>query len=381
MKFTKWIALLLIIVLLSGCASKGEDFGTVAGAAGSVQQGQNTQGEQTPGGTEQTPGGTEQTPGSTEQTPDGDQTKPNNSVAGSDPYAAMKADQSGTKVKILCQNLRYDASDDQITENAARLRRGRFKQLMDKYDPDILAAQECCSTWINYLQEDYGSKYEMFYQYRGNTTGSNESCPVLWKKDKYEKIKTGYFWLSDTPKVVSSSFIEGSYPRIVNWVELKDKSTGQKFRIYSTHFGLNYTTEHTDKIRRIFANEFAGLPKDTYAFVMGDFNITYGENQYLHLVDEINLTDLRPISEAMAGNGHCTLGEIRNGAYNAFSKPDGSVFGDFIMALPRKQLAVDFFGYCYEQFGGYVSDHFAVYTEVRLGTKVSYAEYYSDSAK
>ena len=26
-----------------------------------------------------------------------------------------------------------------------------------------------------------------------------EASPMLWRKDKFECIKTGYFWLSDTP--------------------------------------------------------------------------------------------------------------------------------------------------------------------------------------
>jgi hypothetical protein len=98
---------------------------------------------------------------------------------------------------------------------------------------------------------------------------------------------------------------------------------------------------------------------------------------------------MRPTAEEMAANGHLTLGEIRNGAYNGFTYPDGGVFGDFIMATPRKKMTMDTFGYLYEQLGnentgtpaGFISDHFAVYTEVRLNTDISYEEYWGKNAK
>ena len=68
---------------------------------------------------------------------------------------------------------------------------------------------------------------------------------------------------------------------------------------------------------------------------------------------------------------------------------DGGVFGDFIMTTPRKHQTMDTFGYLYDKLGndahgtsaGFISDHFAVYTEVRLGTEISYEEYWGKNAK
>ena len=336
-------------------------------------------GTETPGGNGQ--GGTEDPDTPVTNAPEGGEEE-------NDPYAKMKADKTGTPLKILCQNLRLNSKQEWGSDNDIKIRRYRFQWLMDKYDPDILCGQEADSSWISILQEDYSSEYEMFYEYRGNTTGSNEACPVLWKKDKYTKLKDGYFWLSDTPGVSSPSYV-GGLPRIVNWVSLKDKQTGQEFYIYSTHFSLDLKPEHMTKTRTLIAEHFAKVSNDAYAFIMGDFNISYMSDQYYELVDGVTLADLRPISEEMAANGHCELGDIRKGAYNGFTEDDGGVFGDFIMTLPRKHLAVDFFGYCYEKPAvpeqgvgpGFVSDHFAVYTEVRVGSELSYTEYFGDNAK
>lgn len=398
-------AAVLCLGVLSACKSSNDN--ALNGVTGSVSGNLSTGNQESAGGNSQQNGpsnneggsnngaaqpGTENSAGG--DTPTGNENQGNaNTPAGgeedpNDSYAAMKADKSGTPLKILCQNLRLNSNKEWGTENDVKFRRYRFQWLMNKYDPDILCGQEADSTWIGILQEDYASEYEMFYEYRGNTTGSNEACPVLWKKDKYEKLKTGYFWLSDTPNVSSPSYV-GGLPRIVNWVALKDKSTGQEFYIYSTHFSLDLGPEHMTKTRKLIAEHFAKIPKNAYAFIMGDFNISYESDQWYELVDGITLADLRPISEEMAANGHCTLGDIRKGAYNGFKEDDGGVFGDFIMTAPRKNLAIDTFGYCYEKpavpehgvGAGFVSDHFAVYTEVRMGSNVSYSEYYGDAAK
>ncbi len=400
------VAVILSLGLLASCSGKEDNAlnGVTSSLGGGVQSGSqqesvgNSQGnemENNPSSGEDQPGKTpsdEEQPG-TDTPTDGDTPVSSDTPAGeeedaNDPYAAMKADQSGTPLKILCQNLRLNSSQEWNTDNDVKIRRHRFQWLMNKYDPDILCGQECDSTWIDILQQDYAGEYEMFYEYRGNTTGSNEACPVLWKKDKYDKLKTGYFWLSDTPNVSSPSFV-GGYPRIVNWVALKDQSTGQEFYIYSTHFSLDLDVEHMTKTRQLFAEQLAKIPDNAYAFIMGDFNISYQSDQYYELTDGITLADLRPVSEEMAANGHCELGDIRKGAYNGFKEDDGGVFGDFIMAAPRKHLAVDFFGYCYEKPAvpeqgvgpGFVSDHFAVYTEVRMGSELSYTDYFGDAAR
>lgn len=291
-------------------------------------------------------------------------------------------DTSGTKLKILCQNLRFNSQDEWGTDNFIGIRRYRFQALMDKYDPDVVGLQECDKTWIEYLQQDYGREYTMFYQYRGSTGGSDEASPVMWKTDKYKMVDSGYFWLSDTPDVSSASFIKGTHPRIVTWVKLKDLATGQFFNVYSTHFGFYEEDAHINKIRNLIANSFRTAGE--YSFIMGDFNIAYENDQYWRLMQTNLLGDLRPVSEAMAKDGVCELGDIRNGAYNAFTEVNGGVFGDYIMAKPHKNLAVDHFGYCYERPAvpeqnigeGFVSDHFAVYAEVRMGTKQSYEKYW-----
>lgn len=399
-------AAVLCLGLLVSCAGgSGDDLNGVTGSVGgdlSVggQQNAGSNGQQNGAennnqenaGNEQS--GTDTPDGSGQSGTDSPDTSVGNTAedgeAENDAYAAMKADQSGTKLKIMSQNLRYNAKAEQGTTNDVKVRRYRFQELMKKYDPDVVGMQECDAFWIDTLQQDYGSEYTLFYHYRDSVSygSSDEATPVMWKTAKYDLVKSGYFWLSQTPNKTGPSYESDQLPRIVNWVTLKDKATGVEFNIYSTHFGFYDDDKSVEGIHKQISDAFASHPKNTYSFVMGDFNFTYQERQWMIMADEVNITDLRDVATAMSENGHCTLGDIRKGAYNGFTADDGGVFGDFIMAAPRKKLAVDFFGYCYEKpavpaqgiEAGFVSDHFAVYTEVRMNTDISYAEYYADSA-
>ncbi len=305
--------------------------------------------------------------------------------SGSEEYDQMvkelQADQSGTKVKILSQNLRYDAAADRNTDNDARIRRWRFKKLVEKYDPDIMGLQEVCQTWISFLEEDY-PEYELIYHWRWPGK-SHETTPIMYKKSKYTEVKRGYFWLSETPNKPSSSYVENSLARICMWVTLKDKETGVVFNVYSTHFG-NDQFESQAKAGNQMAELFAKQKEGTYSIMMGDLNTAYMGGSYLAFMDGERIMDLRTVAEDLEALEITKLGDFKKGSLNVFNNPEGSSFIDHVLAKPNAHLAVDFFGYLYDMPAvpdkgigeGYVSDHFAVYTEVRLGTKLSYGEFY-----
>ena len=299
-------------------------------------------------------------------------------------YQETMPDQSGTPVRIMTQNLRFNSAANQGTDNDAQLRQYRFQALVENYDPDIIAAQEFDAFWENALPSLLGDEYSIYYKYRESPKGSNEASAILWKTAKYDLLDQGYFWLSENPNSASPAGFGQYHPRITNWVKLRDKTTGDKIVIYSTHLGSGYTLENIQYIRGLFTERIQDHP-DATCFVMGDFNFSYDEDLYPAMADGSNLVDLRLIAAQMNQNDHCTLGELRTGTYNGFKKPDGSTWIDFIFAPPNDNVAIDFYGVCYDQIAvpsqniaeGYVSDHFAVLTDVRINTDISYGQYWS----
>lgn len=323
--------------------------------------------------------------------PSGDLIDPNDSE---DPLAVYEADESGTKVRIMSQNVRNENNDDTNAGYGAEIRMYRFQKLVEKNDPDIIGTQECDNFWIEVFPQLFPD-YTMSYQYRGASSGSDEACAILWKTEKYNLLDKGQFWLSETPNQ-PSKMNNQYYPRIAHWVKLEDKATGEKILFFSTHFGFprseknpdGYTQAQIIYLRSLFIKVCAEHP-DAYPFIVGDFNIHFDTDSYRAICDGKELFDMRDVANDMSVAGHCQMGDIRNGTSGAYEKDNGSSIIDYIFSQPRKQLAVDYYTFLYDRVAveekgiaaGPVSDHFAVLADFRIGTSVSYADYYNGNAK
>lgn len=311
-----------------------------------------------------------------------------------DPLAVYEADESGTKVRIMSQNVRKDDSGDESAGLGGAVRMYRLQKLVEQNDPDIIGTQEANAFWIEAFPQLFPD-YTMSYQYRGASSGSDEACAILWKTEKYNLLDKGQFWLSESPNQVSTMNNQ-YYPRIAHWVELEDKATGEKILFFSTHFGFprseknpdGYTQPQIIYLRSLFIKVCAEHP-DAYPFIVGDFNIHFDTDSYRAICDGKELFDMRDVANDMSVAGHCQMGDIRDGTSGAYEKDNGSSIIDYIFSLPRKQLAVDYYTFLYDRIGveekgipvGPVSDHFAVLADFRIGTSVSYEEYYNGNAK
>ena len=106
-------------------------------------------------------------------------------------------------MKVVSFNIRSasDPNGHSFDERAPRM-----KKVIDRIDPDLIGFQEVVPGWMKHIPEDYSEKYEIFHKYRCETFDI-EGCTILWKKDLFECIEKGYFWLSDTPNIVSRGVV------------------------------------------------------------------------------------------------------------------------------------------------------------------------------
>ena len=98
------------------------------------------------------------------------------------------------ELDIISFNIRCcdDKNGNSIEERAPRL-----NKIISQYEPDLIGLQEYRPGWEEHIDKYFCDKYEIFAKYRAES--EKEASPMLWRKDKFECIKTGYFWLSDTP--------------------------------------------------------------------------------------------------------------------------------------------------------------------------------------
>ena len=179
------------------------------------------------------------------------------------------------KLTVVSFNIRYcdDPNGHSIPERAPRLGKAVLP-----IDADLIGFQEYTPAWADHIDRIFGEKYEIFNKYRSEK--SPESAPILWKKDKFELLKTGYFWLSDTPEVESKGWDEVCHcHRICEYVTLRDVTDGKVFTYMNTHYGFG-DNGHIKSARLIY--DYSKRIGDAPTVLTGDFNmypnsLGYGE--------------------------------------------------------------------------------------------------------
>ena len=158
----------------------------------------------------------------------------------------------------------------------------RVIDVLKTQDPDLIGIQEATPRWFGlldcFIKE---SGYEVFNMYRAES--NKESTPMLWKKDKFECLDKGYFWLSDTPEVESKGWDEYGCHRICMWAKLKERSSGKEFIYSNTHYGFGDKCQVDSTHLIVSRLKAMGNPR---LFVTADYNLTHESLAYGELTKE-----------------------------------------------------------------------------------------------
>lgn len=171
-------------------------------------------------------------------------------------------------LKIISFNIRCcdDKNGYSIQERAPRL-----NKIISHYDADVMGFQEYRPKWEEYIRKYFGDEFEIFNKYRSETMDI-ESSPILWRKDKFECLKTGYFYLSDTPEHESRGWDEVyNCFRMCVYVILQDKESKKIFTFMNTHLGFGDSAQiKSVKLIEKYSKKISSYP----TVIAGDFNMT-----------------------------------------------------------------------------------------------------------
>ena len=78
-------------------------------------------------------------------------------------------------------------------------------------------------------------EYEFTGEGRNKDRVHGESSPVMYRRSRFETVKSGTFWLSETPDVPGSKSWNAAFPRVCTYAVLKDVKSGQTFAFANTH--------------------------------------------------------------------------------------------------------------------------------------------------
>lgn len=248
-------------------------------------------------------------------------------------------------MKIVTFNVRCanDPNGNSIDERAPRI-----KQILERYNPDIIGFQEVTPQMLKHFEKYFHHEFEIFNKYR--SSDNLEATPVIWKKEKFDCIDRGYFWLSDTPWIESRGKDTCGCKRICMWVRLVEKSTKKEFFYFNTHFGFG-DEDQLNSVRLIRQTANA-LNADSF-ILTGDFNMGLDSKAYHEMINYY--TDVNMATVKDMGTTYHNYGE--KGVYEHI---------DYCFIDPEKINAVNS-RVIYDTIDGkYPSDHYGICFELNI---------------
>lgn len=191
----------------------------------------------------------------------------------------LLAQQTQAPLKVMSFNIRYGSAND--GDNHWDKRYPLVTESIRIFDPDLLGLQEALPFQCEYLREQF-PQYEFFGRGREADPDKGEFSAILFRRDRFEKTDGGHFWLSETPDQPGSRSWDSSLPRMVTWVQLKDRLTDSEFIYANTHYdhrGEQARLQSSKVIRGWMFDQH----RDTPIVITGDFNAAVGSKPYEEL--------------------------------------------------------------------------------------------------
>ena len=136
-------------------------------------------------------------------------------------------------VKVCTFNIRYDSGIDGV--NCWENRKSLLIKYLSNEKIDIICFQEVLHHQYNYFTQEL-EDYQVVGVGRNDGKTKGEYAPIFFKKNKFELLDKGIFWLSENPNIVGSKGWDSSQPRIATWILLREAKTNKRFIVVNTHF-------------------------------------------------------------------------------------------------------------------------------------------------
>ena len=133
-------------------------------------------------------------------------------------------------------NVRYDNKGDDKAGNGWKDRKGDLFALIRKLDMDVFGMQEVHENQCRDIEAGL-PEWVIVDDYDVTTA-------VAYRKSRFDLVKKGVFWLSETPDVPGRKGWGAACPRVCSWMWLKDRRTGKTFCFANTH------TDHISALAR-----------------------------------------------------------------------------------------------------------------------------------
>lgn len=191
---------------------------------------------------------------------------------------SKQQNQAIVPVRVMSFNIRYGTARD--GDNAWDRRKAFLVETISTFGPDLLGTQETLADQRDYLAEKM-TGYAVFAAGRDDGKDAGEMAAVFYRKDRFEKLDGGHFWLSEAPDRPGSKGWDAALPRVATWVKLKDLSAPDGKPVLFLNAHLDHRGEKARvESARLMRRKVAELARGCRVVVTGDFNAGEGSKPY-----------------------------------------------------------------------------------------------------
>lgn len=184
-------------------------------------------------------------------------------------------------VCVMSFNLRYGNAND--GENRWERRRDLLTQTIREFSPDLLGTQETIEAQKRWLDGQF-PEYESWGVGRDDGQRRGEMTALWYRRERFERLDGGHFWLSEQPERPGSVSWDSSLTRMASWVKLKDRQHPNRIPLLflNTHFD-HRGEEARRQSARLIRDRLPRLGEGCDWIVTGDFNAAESSAAYKEL--------------------------------------------------------------------------------------------------
>lgn len=266
---------------------------------------------------------------------------------------------SGLQLGAMTFNIRLDLASDGA--NAWPQRKAMVASLIDREAPDVLGLQEVLVHQMRDLKVALPA-YAMAGVGRDDGREAGEFSPLAWRRERFDLVRSGTFWLSLTPERPGRGW-DAALPRIATWAVLRERPSGRLLRVLNTHFDHVGQEARRNSAAMIARWVSDGPDKGLATIVLGDFNADPESEPY----------------RVIAGDRAAGLRDARLATRAPPYGPPGTFTGFDITKAPALPIdhifvgpgiVVESYAVITQHWGGRLpSDHYPVLAGLRLGAR------------
>ena len=219
---------------------------------------------------------------------------------------AIASVQAQEPVRVMSYNIRYNNPDDGI--NAWPNRKDHVAEMIGpRYQVDLAGLQEALKGQIDDLASRLPA-YAWIGVGREDGKEQGEFTPIFYRKDRFELLENGTFWLSESPEIPGSKSWDAAITRIVTWGKFADRKNGGILYHFNTHFDHKGQQARVESAKLLW-QKISTITAEVPTIVTGDFNTRESSLPYKIL------TGKEPVGDATS--------DLKDGRYVSASPHEG----------------------------------------------------------